>query len=485
MANTGFKGVDVLQTGTAILFRAFLLNASGSFVTSGTTNLLLYELQSDGSLKSYDWSSNTFKTTTLTTETQAMTVQAGNNGATATGLWTYALTMLTGFTVGAMYLYRVNSSGAAPTDQWREFQYGGDQGDLAVTQGSTGVGYAQADIQEWVGIAPLALSSQLVQATASISGTVNANVTEIAGQTASAAGAVTFPSSIASPTNITAGTITTTTNLTNAPTAGDFTATMKTSIGTAVAASDVAGITGVTFPTHFSSLAIDASGRIDVGSILGTASQGAAGYVGLDWSKIDNPTATVGLTGTTIGSVQSAVLANVTEINSVSCASVIVVGDYVGTSSQIGFDGSGNVKANAETVTDKVGYSLTQAFPSNFATLAIDGLGDVTYNNPAPPNAFQVATEVWLVSGRTLSSFAFPVTVGGYSAGEDPATLVLAGLIDTTYSLAQYIRAIGATTAGADSGAPGTPAFRSLDNLTVYVNSTADASGNRVVTYAI
>jgi len=49
---------------------------------------------------------------------------------------------------------------------------------------------------------------------------------------------------LASTTNITAGTISTVTNLTNAPTAGDFTATMKTSIGTAVAASAVASVTG-------------------------------------------------------------------------------------------------------------------------------------------------------------------------------------------------------------------------------------------------
>lgn len=39
---------------------------------------------------------------------------------------------------------------------------------------------------------------------------------------------------LATPTNITAGTITTVTNLTNAPTAGDLTATMKTSVTTAV-----------------------------------------------------------------------------------------------------------------------------------------------------------------------------------------------------------------------------------------------------------
>lgn len=73
---------------------------------------------------------------------------------------------------------------------------------------------------------------------------IGVNVVNINAQTATAAAGVTFPSSIASPTNITAGTITTVTNLTNAATAGDFTATMKTSIGTAVAASAVASVTG-------------------------------------------------------------------------------------------------------------------------------------------------------------------------------------------------------------------------------------------------
>ncbi len=47
--------------------------------------------------------------------------------------------------------------------------------------------------------------------------------------------ATNLTTALATPTNITAGTITTVTNLTNAPTAGDLTATMKTSVGTAVA----------------------------------------------------------------------------------------------------------------------------------------------------------------------------------------------------------------------------------------------------------
>jgi hypothetical protein len=46
---------------------------------------------------------------------------------------------------------------------------------------------------------------------------VSANTVQLAGQTVTAAAGVTFPTSVASPTNITAGTITTTTNLTNLP----------------------------------------------------------------------------------------------------------------------------------------------------------------------------------------------------------------------------------------------------------------------------
>jgi hypothetical protein len=77
-----------------------------------------------------------------------------------------------------------------------------------------------------------------------IATTQKVDIETIKTQAVTAAAGVTFPTSIASPTNITAGTITTVTNLTNAPTAGDFTATMKTSIGTAVAASAVASVTG-------------------------------------------------------------------------------------------------------------------------------------------------------------------------------------------------------------------------------------------------
>jgi hypothetical protein len=77
------------------------------------------------------------------------------------------------------------------------------------------------------------------------SGVVKANATQLAGQTITAAAGVTFPTSVASPTNITAGTITTVTNLTNAPTAGDLTATMKASVNAEVDAALDTAVPGI------------------------------------------------------------------------------------------------------------------------------------------------------------------------------------------------------------------------------------------------
>jgi hypothetical protein len=76
-----------------------------------------------------------------------------------------------------------------------------------------------------------------------VSGAV-VNATQLAGQTITAAAGVTFPSSVASPTNITAGTITTVTTLTNLPTipanwltaagtAADFTTEIQVGLATA------------------------------------------------------------------------------------------------------------------------------------------------------------------------------------------------------------------------------------------------------------
>ena len=156
MANTGFKGLDVRQTGNELVFRAFLQTSAGALVTSGTTNFYIMELQSDGTIKTYDFNDNTFKSTACTTENLAGAYRKSNNAATDTGLWTASLATLTGFTAGSIYLVRVNNSGASPTDQVREFQYGSEQGDLVVTANGTGVGELNVDVKMLLGTAWLA-----------------------------------------------------------------------------------------------------------------------------------------------------------------------------------------------------------------------------------------------------------------------------------------------------------------------------------------
>jgi hypothetical protein len=115
--------------------------------------------------------------------------------------------------------------------------------------------------------------------------------------TGTAASAVTkIQAGLATPTNITAGTITTTTNLTNAPTSGDFTATMKTSIGTAVAASAVSSVTGNVGGNVTGSVGsvVGAVGSVtgSVGSVTGLTTAAIATAVWTDTTAGDFTTAT-------------------------------------------------------------------------------------------------------------------------------------------------------------------------------------------------
>lgn len=119
-----FRGVDIRETGDRLIFRALLLNANGEALSGGTSVVRIFELQSDGSLKSYDFNDNTFKTTSLTTATATPTHQQGNNATYNTGIWTYVLSTLTNFTVGNIYIVQFYNSAAIPALQSREFQFG-------------------------------------------------------------------------------------------------------------------------------------------------------------------------------------------------------------------------------------------------------------------------------------------------------------------------------------------------------------------------
>lgn len=133
MAVTGHKGIDVRETGTRVYVAELLLDSSGAIVTGGTTTLRVLELQSDGTVKGYDFNDDTFKASAITTPTASMTHQ--QEDSVDLGLWTYILTTLSGFTAGAMYIAYVANSGASPAVFARIFGYGSAEGDLVVTSG--------------------------------------------------------------------------------------------------------------------------------------------------------------------------------------------------------------------------------------------------------------------------------------------------------------------------------------------------------------
>lgn len=124
--------------------------------------------------------------------------------------------------------------------------------------------------------------------------------------------AATFPSgTIANTTNVTAGTITTATNLTNAPTAGDFTSTMKTSLNAATPAVTVSDKTG---------FSLSASQTFNLtGNITGNLS-GSVGSV-------------TGLTASDVGAIKTQTdkltftVANQLDSNILSVNSTTVTGD--------------------------------------------------------------------------------------------------------------------------------------------------------------
>ena len=119
-----FQGIDLRQTGDKIIARVSLKDDAGDAVVSGTTEIRLAELQSDGTLKTYDFDDDTFKSGAVTDDEATMTHRQMVNSTLDTGIWTYVFSTLSGFTAGNIYIIVVTNTGATPPQQEREFQFG-------------------------------------------------------------------------------------------------------------------------------------------------------------------------------------------------------------------------------------------------------------------------------------------------------------------------------------------------------------------------
>jgi len=167
-----------------------------------------------------------------------------------------------------------------------EGSYVGSTGTLTLTA-ATGITVTTSDTVTLYAVAANTLGTDAISAAA-----------------VSAAAVTKIQTGLATPTNITAGTITTVTNLTNAPTAGDLTATMKTSVTTAATAATptIASVSGAV-----GSVTGNIGGNVvgSVGSVLGGINTTSGTITTLD--ALDTAQDTQhGTTQTAVGSLPTA-----------------------------------------------------------------------------------------------------------------------------------------------------------------------------------
>lgn len=131
----------------------------------------------------------------------------------------------------------------------------------------------------------------------------------------------------------------------------------------------------------------------------------SGGEAGIDFANIGSPTSSVNLSGTTIGTVTNRVTANTDQWNGVTVTSATVRADLINiagaavstSTAQIGVNivnaggtawASGSITAGVlasaalngkgDWNVGKTGYSITQSFPANFASLGINASGHVS-----------------------------------------------------------------------------------------------------------
>lgn len=125
----------------------------------------------------------------------------------------------------------------------------------------------------------------------------------------------------------------------------------------------------------------------------------ATGAAGIDLANVENQGSTLNLTGTTIKTATD-VETDTQDIQSRLPALLV----------------DGRMVSLAQAVTDKSGYTLSQAFPSNFSILSIDTNGRVLLQ-PTQTG----------VTIPTVTSLTNSVTVGGYATGQAPLQPTVSG----------------------------------------------------------
>lgn len=255
--------------------------------------------------------------------------------------------------------------------------------------------------------------------------------------------AATFPATVASTTNITAGTITTATNLTNAPTAGDLTATMKTSVTTAAsAATPVATVSGDLSATMKTSVTTAASAATPVATVSGdlsatmktsvTTACSAATLSGDLSATMKTSVTTAASAATPVASLSGDLTATMKTSVTTACSAATLSGDLSAT-----MKASVTTAATAATPVASLSGDLTPTMKTSVTTAASSATpvatvsGDLSATmKTSVTTAASAATPVATVSGDFSATMktSLGTAVGTAQTGDNFARLGVAGV---------------------------------------------------------
>lgn len=125
-------GIIHRQSDGYLMLRSFITDSVGAIVSTGNTELRLYQLLEDGTLASLDFNDSIFKVAAWTTQSVNMTHRTGHT-ATATGLWTYRIllsALVSHASSVGVFFARVTHASGFPLTQVTEFAIGGADGDV-------------------------------------------------------------------------------------------------------------------------------------------------------------------------------------------------------------------------------------------------------------------------------------------------------------------------------------------------------------------
>jgi hypothetical protein len=194
-------------------------------------------------------------------------------------------------------------------------------------------------------------------------------------------------------------------------------------------------------PTNFNLLSVDSSGRVDIGKILGTASAGQAGYAGIDWAAIANPShantfsttnfnalaSTVNLGGTdeaTLGSLHAMISSNVFTSAALANVSSLVLATPA---HLLATDISGNVAVNNLPSTYPLSVNDEATLASLHTMIASNAFTSGAMANIPILTTAQITTAIlsMTINGHT---FADLMTMIGFDAAGNPLSVTYSSM---------------------------------------------------------